>query len=169
VLTDVAEALRLTALEAWMNCRDDEPCNTKVVVGQWALDECCCGVLVVSLDQFTWWNPFPFDAFQRGGLVAIPFAPSAPCMGTLGALATIHVGLCVPVVDDRGLPPPAGAESSAMIEVADLAQCIAKAVVCAGDDCWVIGGTAFQGAEGGCLLAQIAVRLDDCPVAPTPR
>lgn len=162
MITDNATALLEQALAAWRDTGElPEPPNPRVVVGAVAVDTCCDGFLVLSLEQFVWWNPFPFEALMRGGAgVVIPFGSTMPCTGTYGAVGTLWCGACIPVLDEGGRAPAAGEEQAAMIRVADLTQAIATALVCDDDERWVVGGSTFYGTEGGCLLGQIAVRLD---------
>jgi hypothetical protein len=165
MIHDTAQRLLAAALVAWQSTGRADPAMYEVVVGNWAMDDCCKGVLVLSVDQLVWWNPFPFESLLRSATagIALPFAPSTPCIGTLGAAATLNVGLCIPVVLDDGRPPDQTAETAAMAELLDLVEVITTALACDDPDCWVIGGVVFNGQEGGCLLGQIAVRLDSCP------
>lgn len=163
MIADVATDLLAAALAAWRDTGVADPGVQRVVVGDVALDDCCERLLIVSIDQLVWWNPFPFEALARGGGgVVIPFAPQGPCIGSLGAAATVWVGRCIPVLDNRGAAPEADDEQGAQVELVDLAQAVAGTLACLADaeDRWAIGGVSFLGTEGGCLVAQIAARLD---------
>lgn len=161
MISDVATDLLNAAADAWLTTGIPLPDTDRVVVGDVALDDCCPGLLVVSIDQLVWWNPFPFESLTRGGAgLVIPFAPQSPCIGTLGAAATVWVGQCIPVLDSSGNPPDPAAEQEAQTMLADLTQTVAGALACADPERWVVGGVTFVGTEAGCLVGQIAARLD---------
>lgn len=160
MIADVATCLLAAAKDAWVDTARPAPPNAKVVVGATAYDECCEGMLIVSIDQLVWFDPFPVE---QAGQTAAPGAfPSAvrPCRGTLGAYATIHVGLCGPVMNERGEAPTAQAEQEAGLDLLDLAETIGRTLACASEECWTIGSIAVGGLEGGCNVAQIQARID---------
>jgi hypothetical protein len=169
LITDTAEALLAQALEGWRATGLPDPTAHRVVVGAVAVDDCCTGFLIVSIDQLLWFDPFPVEALRRTSATgqAVNLAPTEPCSGTLGADVTIHVGMCIPSMDSTGRPPDPAEESAAMKAVVDVAETIEEFIVCANEDCWTIGATTFIGPDGGCLIAQISARIDSCPaVAP---
>ena len=160
MIGDVAVCLLTEAAAAWASTGRPVPPSARVYVGSAPYDDCCDpGLLMVTVDALAWFNPFPVE---QGGQVTGIGAGSPmprPCFGSLGAYTTVHIGLCVPVVDERGVPPSPAAESRALLDVLDLAEVIATRLAC-DSDCWTIGPTAFLGPEGGCFAAQISLRVD---------
>jgi hypothetical protein len=160
MISDVAADCLEAALDGWRETGLPDPADVRVVVGDVAIEQCCDGVLVLGIEQLVWWNPFPFEALQRGGAVTIPFVGPDPCIGTFGAAATLWIGRCVPVMDERGAGPDPLAEAEAMALVVDLTQTIAETMACEAPERWAVGGADFVGTEGGCLYGRLAVRLD---------
>jgi hypothetical protein len=163
VITSAAVDLLDRAVDAWeLYTGDDPPAGARVVVGGPAYDECCPALLVLTLDAFVFFDPFPLEqAGQNPGFGGATGARPRVCGGTLGALATLHVGICVPVLDDRGRAPEPAAEQAAHLQLVGLVDAIARALTCDGDERWLVGMTALGLApEGGCLVAQMALRID---------
>lgn len=168
MISDVANSALAAALTGWLSTGLAAPGVVRVEVGDPVVDECCDGLLILSLGPLTWWNPFPFEATQRstgsgsGGGAVVPFmGAGAPCAGTLGALAFLWVGRCLPVMSETGAPPDPEVETAEMLLLADLTQTIATSMVCGDDDPWAVGGADWLAVEGGCILGRIALRLDD--------
>lgn len=157
-VSDVAADCLEAALAGWRVTGLPDPALQSVMVGEVAIEDCCEGVLVLGIEQLVWWQPFPFEALARGGAVTIPFVTGVPCIGTLGAVATLWIGRCVPVPDLNAPDPVATAEAMALL--VDLTQTIGAEMACADPDRWVVGGADFAGTEGGCLFGRLAVRLD---------
>jgi hypothetical protein len=160
VIRDVATCLAQEAAAAWTATGRAQP-PAQLVVGDVSYDSCCPdGLLIVSVDQLVWYNPFPVE--QLGQVVGAPMltATPQPCRGTLGAYATVHVGLCIPVLDERGRAPDAEVAAAAMLDVLDLTEVVANGISCPPNECWLVGIITWGGTEGGCLVGQISVRLD---------
>lgn len=175
MIADTAACLLDHVTAWWLSTGRPAPADPRVVLGAPAYDSCCPdGLLIVSVDQLVWFDPFPAEQLgQLPGIGAGVAVVPLPCRGTLGAFATIHVGLCVPVLDNQGHPPESDAETAANLNVLDLAEVIASGLNCTrfAEDCWSVGTVVFTGAEGGCTVALITVRIAgscDCPAAAAP-
>jgi hypothetical protein len=167
VIRDAVTCLAEAAAGEWAETGRPVP-PLQVVVGDVSYDSCCPdGLLIVSVDQLVWYNPFPAE--QAGQVTGAPILGPlpGPCRGTLGAYVTIHVGLCVPVLDERGNAPDPELAAEAMLDVLDLTEAVARGLTCPDDECWLVGVITWGGTEGGCLVGQISVRLDQgcesCP------
>jgi hypothetical protein len=157
VIAEAASCLLAAATAAWDAAGRIVPADARVVVGDVPFDQCCPdGLLLVSVDQLVWFNPFPVE--QLGQLPGIA-PPRSPCLGHLGAYCTVHMGLCVPVINAQGQPP--ADEEAVHLALLDLAETIATALACPADECWVLGPVFWAGAQGGCLVAQLQVRIDN--------
>lgn len=156
MLIDTAECLLEAAKAAWASTGATVPASAHVTAGLTVYDDCCPdGLLLLTIDQLAWFNPFPTDQNAGFGVT-----PPTPCRGTIGAYATLHIGLCVPVLDAQGRAPDPAAEQLARLAVVDLVEAMMTALSCPASDCWVMGGGGFAPSEGGCLIAQVGFRLD---------
>lgn len=161
VVTDAFVACGLPIFDA------DEPgtpgMRTLVAVGGIVVDNCCDGLLIVAPERvYRSLPPFPNEmSFDPEG--------DAAEVGLIGVDLLVYCARCVPVLDDRGNPPPVAEQEAAYADILRDAAIVWGAVTSdavlgdngAGWALWERANVSqiYTQAEGGCSASETRFTL----------
>ncbi len=151
----------LAHVQAALIAADHPVKQAMVVVGEFAVDECCEGLLVVGPER-VYRTTLPFPTEFTGDELACADYPIALDL-------TVFLADCVPVIDDSGNPPPPAQAEAAAQYVMEGAAIVWGALASKellgddgyGDALWQRAGLSqdFVGPAGGCLGVATRVTL----------
>jgi hypothetical protein len=147
---ELCEWVQASILGELERCESDPVTTTYPGVGLVAWDD-CCGQLVVSPERIFRSVQFPTedttDEKCYAGIIAVDLLAS--------------LVRCVPVPNDRGMPPSASELASAHKRLLDDAAIVWQAVTGDLDSEWERSGVAqtFSGGQGGCVAIETRLTI----------